>query len=147
MAFGTETVPAVYKIFGPGNQYVTKAKELIQQQGVAIDMPAGPSEVLVIADSTCNPSFVASDLLSQAEHGADSQVILVSDDANVSDFSNTSQSEELVNIFFIGVKMDARDQHRAVIPLSFLLLSLSILQTLRKGNRLLSLNSGCLITA
>jgi histidinol dehydrogenase len=79
MAYGTETVPQVYKIFGPGNQYVTKAKELVQQAGVAIDMPAGPSEVLVIADSTCNPSFVAADLLSQAEHGADSQVILLSD--------------------------------------------------------------------
>lgn len=79
MAFGTETVPQVYKIFGPGNQFVTKAKELIQQEGVAIDMPAGPSEVLVIADQTSNPKFVAADLLSQAEHGPDSQVILVSD--------------------------------------------------------------------
>jgi len=95
MAFGTETVPAVYKIFGPGNQYVTKAKELIQQQGVAIDMPAGPSEVLVIADSTCNPSFVASDLLSQAEHGADSQVILVSDDANVLEQTNAALLDQL----------------------------------------------------
>ena len=83
MAFGTESIPQVYKIFGPGNQFVTKAKELIQQQGVAIDMPAGPSEVLVIADKTSNPEFVAADLLSQAEHGADSQVILVSDDENI----------------------------------------------------------------
>ncbi|MBU2922085.1 histidinol dehydrogenase [Winogradskyella psychrotolerans] len=83
MAFGTETIPQVYKIFGPGNQFVTKAKELIQQQGIAIDMPAGPSEVLVIADQTSNPAFVAADLLSQAEHGADSQVILVSDDENM----------------------------------------------------------------
>lgn len=83
MANGTETIPQVYKIFGPGNQYVTKAKELVQQTGVAIDMPAGPSEVLVIADYTCNPSFVAADLLSQAEHGADSQVILLSDNENV----------------------------------------------------------------
>ena len=81
MAFGTESVPPVYKIFGPGNQFVTKAKELIQQEGIAIDMPAGPSEVLVIADNTCNPAFVAADLLSQAEHGADSQVILLSDDS------------------------------------------------------------------
>ena len=79
MAFGTESIPSVSKIFGPGNQFVTKAKELIQQDGIAIDMPAGPSEVLVVADSTCNPSFVAADLLSQAEHGADSQVILLSD--------------------------------------------------------------------
>jgi len=83
MAYGTKSVPQVYKIFGPGNQYVTKAKELVQQAGTAIDMPAGPSEVLVIADDTCNPSFVAADLLSQAEHGADSQVILLSDDSNV----------------------------------------------------------------
>ena len=78
MAYGTETVSQVYKIFGPGNQYVTAAKQLVQQSGVAIDMPAGPSEVCVLADETCNPAFVASDLLSQAEHGPDSQVLLVS---------------------------------------------------------------------
>jgi histidinol dehydrogenase len=77
MAFGTETVPKVFKIFGPGNQYVTAAKQLIQQQGVAIDMPAGPSEVCVYADETAVPAFVAADLLSQAEHGADSQVLLI----------------------------------------------------------------------
>jgi len=85
MAFGTESIPKVYKIFGPGNQYVTKAKELVQQTGTAIDMPAGPSEVLVIADATCKPSFVAADLLSQAEHGADSQVILLSPSDDVID--------------------------------------------------------------
>jgi len=83
MAYGTETVPKVYKIFGPGNQFVTKAKELVQQDGVAIDMPAGPSEVLIIADETCNPSFVAADLLSQAEHGEDSQVVLLSDNLSI----------------------------------------------------------------
>jgi histidinol dehydrogenase len=77
MAYGTATVPKVYKIFGPGNQYVTAAKQLIQQQGVAIDMPAGPSEVCVYADETAVPAFVAADLLSQAEHGADSQVLLI----------------------------------------------------------------------
>jgi histidinol dehydrogenase len=77
MAYGTATVPKVFKIFGPGNQYVTAAKQLIQQQGVAIDMPAGPSEVCVYADETAVPSFVAADLLSQAEHGADSQVLLI----------------------------------------------------------------------
>jgi len=77
MAFGTESVPKVYKIFGPGNQYVTAAKQLVQQNGTAIDMPAGPSEVCVWADETAVPEFVASDLLSQAEHGADSQVLLV----------------------------------------------------------------------
>jgi len=83
MAYGTETIPNVYKIFGPGNQFVTKAKELIQQEGVAIDMPAGPSEVLIIADKTSVPSFVAADLLSQAEHGPDSQVILLSNDEEI----------------------------------------------------------------
>ena len=77
MAYGTESVPAVYKIFGPGNQYVTAAKQLVSQIGVAIDMPAGPSEVLVVADQTAKPAFVAADLLSQAEHGIDSQVVLV----------------------------------------------------------------------
>jgi histidinol dehydrogenase len=85
MAYGTESVPAAYKLFGPGNQFVTKAKELVQQEGVAIDMPAGPSEVLVIADDTCNPEFVAADLLSQAEHGVDSQVVLLSDSEDVID--------------------------------------------------------------
>lgn len=77
MAYGTETVPQVYKIFGPGNQYVTKAKELVQTQGVAIDMPAGPSEVLVIADEKADADYIAADLLSQAEHGTDSQVVFV----------------------------------------------------------------------
>ena len=77
MAYGTATIPKVHKIFGPGNQYVTAAKQLVQQNGIAIDMPAGPSEVSVWADENAIPSFVAADLLSQAEHGPDSQVILV----------------------------------------------------------------------
>ena len=77
MAYGTESVPKVYKIFGPGNQYVTAAKQLVSLRDVAIDMPAGPSEVEVLADETANPSFVAADLLSQAEHGVDSQAILI----------------------------------------------------------------------
>jgi len=80
MTFGTETIPKVYKIFGPGNQYVTVAKQVATTFDVAIDMPAGPSELLVVADETANPEFVASDLLSQAEHGVDSQVVLVSTD-------------------------------------------------------------------
>jgi histidinol dehydrogenase len=78
LTFGTSTIPQVYKIFGPGNQYVTVAKQIATKYGVAIDMPAGPSELLVVADKTTKPSYVASDLLSQAEHGVDSQVILVS---------------------------------------------------------------------
>ncbi|MEZ4883741.1 MAG: histidinol dehydrogenase [Chitinophagales bacterium] len=77
MAYGTESIPAVYKIFGPGNQYVTLAKQLVTKEGIAIDMPAGPSEVMVVADETAVAAFVAADLLSQAEHGADSQVVLV----------------------------------------------------------------------
>ncbi|WP_321437679.1 histidinol dehydrogenase [uncultured Bacteroides sp.] len=77
MAYGTESVPKVYKIFGPGNQYVTAAKQLVSLKDVAIDMPAGPSEVEVLADSSANPAFVAADLLSQAEHGVDSQAVLI----------------------------------------------------------------------
>lgn len=83
MTFGTESIPKVDKIFGPGNQYVMAAKRSAQFYGVAIDMPAGPSEVLIIADKSCNPAFVAADLLSQAEHGPDSQVILLSDSKQV----------------------------------------------------------------
>jgi histidinol dehydrogenase len=79
LTFGTESIPAVYKIFGPGNQYVTAAKQYSQQYRVAIDMPAGPSEVMVVADDSAYPTFVAADLLSQAEHGADSQVVLLTD--------------------------------------------------------------------
>ena len=82
MTFGTTSIPQVYKIFGPGNQFVTVAKQIATKYGVAIDMPAGPSELLVMADDTANASFVASDLLSQAEHGVDSQVILVSTSEN-----------------------------------------------------------------
>lgn len=83
MAYGTESVPRVSKIFGPGNQYVTCAKQLVSMSDVAIDMPAGPSEVAIIADSTCRPAFVAADMLSQAEHGTDSQSILFTDSREV----------------------------------------------------------------
>jgi len=79
MAYGTDTIPRVDKIFGPGNQYVTAAKMYVNKQGTAVDMPAGPSEVVVLADDSANPAFIAADLLSQAEHGADSQVILITD--------------------------------------------------------------------
>jgi len=82
MAFGTESIPKVYKIFGPGNSYVTLAKTLVQKEGIAIDMPAGPSELMVVCDKSANAAFVASDLLSQAEHGTDSQVILVATDSD-----------------------------------------------------------------
>jgi histidinol dehydrogenase len=83
MAHGTESIPAVNKIFGPGNQYVTMAKQIVSRDTVAIDMPAGPSELAVIADATSNPAFIASDLLSQAEHGPDSQVLLITDSGDL----------------------------------------------------------------
>ncbi|MBS1688654.1 MAG: histidinol dehydrogenase [Bacteroidetes bacterium] len=83
MAYGTASIPKVYKIFGPGNSYVTCAKMLLAAEGIAIDMPAGPSEVAVLADESCRPEFVAADLLSQAEHGIDSQTLLVTDNENV----------------------------------------------------------------
>lgn len=95
MGYGTESVPKVYKLFGPGNQYVTKAKQLMQQDGLAIDMPAGPSEVLVIADETANPAFVAADLLSQAEHGADSQVVLLTTSSILADKVTAAIEEQL----------------------------------------------------
>ncbi|MBK9507969.1 MAG: histidinol dehydrogenase [Cytophagaceae bacterium] len=98
MAFGTEQVPQVYKIFGPGNQYVTAAKQMVNQYGIAIDMPAGPSEVAVLADFRANPEFIASDLLSQAEHGADSQVILVADDKNIIEKSIEAVYRQLENL-------------------------------------------------
>jgi len=85
MAYGTESIPAVNKIFGPGNQYVSMAKQIVNRTKVAIDLPAGPSELAVVADSSANPAFIASDLLSQAEHGPDSQVLLVSDSAEMID--------------------------------------------------------------
>ena len=96
MAFGTESVPKVYKIFGPGNQYVTAAKQLVQQYGTAIDMPAGPSEVCVWADETAIPSFVAADLLSQAEHGADSQVLLVASEEKIVEQVKQALNEQLL---------------------------------------------------
>ena len=95
MTFGTETVPQVYKIFGPGNQFVTVAKQLATKHGVAIDMPAGPSELLVVADDAAQASFVASDLLSQAEHGVDSQVILVSTSKNLIDEVEKEVEEQM----------------------------------------------------
>jgi len=102
MAYGTESVPQVYKIFGPGNQYVTAAKMLVAKEGVAIDMPAGPSEVAVYADDSAVPAFVTADLLSQAEHGADSQVLLV---------STSKKMVELVNIALVSQldKLSRRD--------------------------------------
>jgi histidinol dehydrogenase len=98
LAYGTESIQKVDKIFGPGNQYVTAAKQLVQAEGIAIDMPAGPSEVLVIADDNANPDYVAADLLSQAEHGADSQVVLISNSVRLFDKVNASLTQQLMSL-------------------------------------------------
>ncbi len=95
MAYGTATIPKVNKIFGPGNQYVTAAKQFIQREGIAIDMPAGPSELCILADDTANASFIAADLLSQAEHGADSQVMLVTTDETFAGKVTAQVAEQL----------------------------------------------------
>ncbi|MFT4204651.1 MAG: histidinol dehydrogenase [Chitinophagaceae bacterium] len=96
MAYGTATIPQVYKIFGPGNQYVMSAKQLIQLDGIAIDMPAGPSEVAVLADATANADFIAADLLSQAEHGPDSQVLLIATSKPLLDAVRIAVERQLV---------------------------------------------------
>lgn len=98
MAYGTKSIPKVYKIFGPGNQYVMAAKQLVSLKDVAIDMPAGPSEVQVIADQTANPAFIAADLLSQAEHGPDSQVILTTTDEKLIDNVLTEIEKQLAEL-------------------------------------------------
>lgn len=114
MTYGTETVPQVYKIFGPGNQFVTKAKELIQQEGVAIDMPAGPSEVLIIADETSNPAYIAADLLSQAEHGSDSQVILLSNNVSIINQSIVEIEKQLAQLPRVGIATIALENSKAI---------------------------------
>lgn len=98
MTYGTESIPSVYKIFGPGNRYVTRAKELVQLEGIAIDMPAGPSELLVIADDSANPAFVAADLISQAEHGTDSQVIMLTDSKTILEKVQREVDEQVIKI-------------------------------------------------
>jgi len=115
MAFGTESIPKVDKIFGPGNQYVTAAKQFAQQLGIAIDMPAGPSEVLIIADKTCNTSFVAADLLSQAEHGVDSQVILLSDNETVIDKILSELNQQLQALPRKEIAEKALENSKAVL--------------------------------
>jgi histidinol dehydrogenase len=120
MAYGTASIPAVDKIFGPGNQYVTRAKQLVQLDGIAIDMPAGPSEVLIIADSKTRPEFVAADLLSQAEHGIDSQVVLVTD------------YEPLIDEVQIEIKEQVKTLPRKTIALEALANSFSVLLRTKK---------------
>ncbi|MCU1787640.1 histidinol dehydrogenase [Pectobacterium polaris] len=117
MAFGTESVPKVDKIFGPGNAYVTEAKRQVSQQldGAAIDMPAGPSEVLVIADSGATPAFVASDLLSQAEHGPDSQVILLTPDAAMAKAVADAVDEQLMQLSRADIARQALASSRVIV--------------------------------
>lgn len=115
MAQGTKSVPAVYKIFGPGNQYVTTAKQLVSRRGVAIDMPAGPSEVLVYADESAHPEFVAADLLSQAEHGIDSQVVLVASSLTVAEAVQKAVSTQLKDLPRREIASAALDNSVAVV--------------------------------
>lgn len=116
MAYGTETVPRVYKIFGPGNQYVTRAKELIQADGVAIDLPAGPSELLIIADRTADPGYVAADLLSQAEHGPDSQVVMLTDEMKIIEMVKLELNRQLARLKRKDIASSALE-HSALILL------------------------------
>lgn len=114
MAYGSTTIPKVNKIFGPGNQYVTAAKQLVNATGVSIDMPAGPSELAVYADETCNPSFVAADLLSQAEHGADSQVLLVASSLSIVEMVQDEIEKQLFILPRKGIAAQAL-QHSLVV--------------------------------
>lgn len=115
MAYGTQSIPAVYKIFGPGNQYVTAAKQLVQMQGIAIDMPAGPSEVCVMADETANPKFVAADLLSQAEHGADSQVLLVSWNESIVGAVQEELNQQILELSRANIAQKALANSKAIL--------------------------------
>ncbi|MGY0426019.1 MAG: histidinol dehydrogenase [Polaribacter sp.] len=114
LTFGTEIIPKVYKIFGPGNQFVTVAKQLATKYGVAIDMPAGPSELLVVADDSANASFVASDLLSQAEHGTDSQVILVSTSKKMIAEVNKEVKKQLLELPRVKIAQKAITNSRSI---------------------------------
>lgn len=115
MAYGTESVPKVYKIFGPGNQYVTTAKMLLAKEGIAIDMPAGPSEVAIYADDSAIPSFVAADLLSQAEHGEDSQVLLVSTSKKLLNTVNLTLSTQLEGLPRRDIARKAIEHSKAIL--------------------------------
>jgi histidinol dehydrogenase len=115
MAYGTETISQCYKIFGPGNQYVTCAKQLIQQEGIAIDMPAGPSEVCILADETANANFVAADLLSQAEHGADSQVLLVTTSQSLVTSVNEALDKQVDQLTRKEIALQALANSKAIV--------------------------------
>ena len=115
MAYGTETVPKVSKIFGPGNRYVMKAKQIVSASGTAIDMPAGPSEVMVLADSSARPEFVAADLLSQAEHGPDSQVMLVATDKSIAAAVESEVAAQLALLPRGGIAEKALQNSRIIV--------------------------------
>ena len=115
MTFGTTTIPQVDKIFGPGNQYVTVAKQLATQYHVAIDMPAGPSELMVVADETADPSFIASDLLSQAEHGPDSQVLLITTSKAIAEETQKAVLLQLENLDRKEIAQKALDNSKIIV--------------------------------
>ncbi|MDM9631789.1 histidinol dehydrogenase [Robiginitalea aurantiaca] len=115
MTYGTESVPKTFKIFGPGNQYVTAAKQWASRLGVAIDMPAGPSELLVVADASAVPEFIASDLLSQAEHGADSQVILLTDDPDIQEAVDNALEAQLAKLPRQEIARSAMANSRGIV--------------------------------
>jgi histidinol dehydrogenase len=115
LTYGTESIPKVYKIFGPGNQYVTCAKQLIQKEGVAIDLPAGPSELAVYADETAHPAFVAADLLSQAEHGVDSQVLLVTNHELLIDEVKKELDKQLVQLPRKNIAIKSLDNSKIIL--------------------------------
>ena len=119
LTFGTETIPKVYKIFGPGNQFVTVAKQMATKYGVAIDMPAGPSELLVMADDSANPSFVASDLLSQAEHGIDSQVLLVSTSKKMIENVSVALKKQLEDLLRKDIAVKAIENSTSILVNNF----------------------------
>ena len=119
LTFGTETIPKVYKIFGPGNQFVTVAKQMATKHGAAIDMPAGPSELLVMADDSANASFVASDLLSQAEHGIDSQVVLVSTSKKMIDDVSLALKKQLENLPRMDIAVKAIKNSTSILVNNF----------------------------
>jgi histidinol dehydrogenase len=115
MSYGTESIPRVNKIFGPGNQYVTCAKQLVQKEGTAIDLPAGPSEVAVYADETCDPHFIASDLLSQAEHGIDSQVLFVTTQSWLVDEVLKAIDDQIVLLPRKNIAIKALENSKAIL--------------------------------
>ena len=115
MAYGTESIPRVYKIFGPGNQYVTLAKQQVSKDAVAIDMPAGPSEVAIVADESANPAFVAADLLSQAEHGLDSQVLMVTTSKSFAEQVNQEVEAQLERLPRAEIARGALENSRIII--------------------------------